>query len=349
MRATHPELMSGSLRTRGQRTRPLHTWALLFLPAIAIALSGCSDNESAIARGDRLWADSSRTAALAEYRLAVAQRGDEEALSRLAHALARNGDLAEARDAYQRLLELSPAYRDQAVYDFVDLARRSGRRGDAYGAAMAMDAAIALRPEIRLPRFSAEAAAFYRDRGDADAAIAYYRRALAGVPPDSAPPLLYEIGRLEEEQGRCAVATDYFTALREQVAGSRQWRELTEEAAWHTGSCAFRLAEEARDSGRVMEALDHLEMLIRLGVPENLLDQAWLERGELLLAVGDLDAALAAYRQVLERSPARRGQLVERAQRRIDEIRFDRLPSDTTRPRSPAGPGGRADPRPSDG
>ncbi len=334
-----PELTVGHLRTLSR----------LFIGALALNVAGCSDNESAIARGDRLWADSSRTAALAEYRLAVAQRGDEEALSRLAHALARSGDLAEARDAYRQLLDLSSAFRDQAVYDLLDLAQRAGRRGDAYGAAMAMDAAIALRPEVRLPRVSAEAAAFYRDRGDAAAALSYYRRALAGVPADSAPPLLYEIGRLEEEQGRCATATDYFSALREQTSGSGEWRELTDEAAWHTGSCAFRLAEEARDAGRVVEALDHLETLVRLGVPENLLDQAWLERGELLLAVGDLDDALAAYRQVLERNPARRGQLVERAQRRIDEIRFDRFPSDSTRIEAPGRPAGRDGPRRSDG
>lgn len=307
---------------------PGHGRSLLLVLALLVVVPGCRDNETAIVRGDRLWADSSLTGALAEYRLAVAQRGDEEALSRLAHALAMTGEMDEARDAYRELLELSPAYRDQAVFDFLHLARRAGRRGDAYGAATAMDAALAVRPEVQLPQAAAAAAAFYRDRGDLERALAYYRRALAGVAPDSAPPLLYEMGRLQEEQGRCDAAMGYFSAVREQAEGSGRWRELVSEAAWQTGSCAFRLAQEAREEQRISEALDHLETLIRLSAPENLLDQAWFERGELLLEVGRYEEALAAYREVLERNPARRGQLVERAQRRIDEIRFGDRPSD---------------------
>lgn len=302
--------------------------SLLFVLASIVFVASCTDNETAIVRGDRLWADSSLTGALAEYRLAAVQRGDDEALSRLAHALAMTGELNDAREVYRELLKRSPEFRDQAVFDFIHLARRASRRGDAYGAAVAMDAALAIRPEVQLPRATAEAATFYNDRGDADLALAYYRRTLAGVEADSTPPILYEMGRLEEERGRCDVATDYFNALREQAEGSSRWRELLSEASWHIGSCALRLAREARAEERPGEALGHLDTLIRLGVPENLLDQAWFERGELLLERGSYDEALAAYRQVLERNPARTGQLVERTQRRIDEIRFGPRPSD---------------------
>jgi tetratricopeptide (TPR) repeat protein len=51
-------------------------------------------------------------------------------------------------------------------------------------------------------------------------------------------------------------------------------------------------------------------------------DQAWFLRGEIHFAIGDRDAALEAYHRVIELNPARTGQLVRRAQRRIDEIRF---------------------------
>lgn len=298
---------------------------------LAALTAACQDNEPALARGDRLWADSSYTAALAEYRLAAAQRTDEDALIRLAHAFARAGELSEAREVYDRLLRDHPRYADQAIYDYVGLARRALKRGDEFDAAIAVDAALALRPELRLPDAVAPVARFYRRRGDADQALAYYQRALAELPADSAPRLLYEIGLLEEERGHCDVAIDYFRAFRAQAERAEgRWRSLLGEARWHIGSCSFQIARQAREQGQVSEALERLETMIGLGVPENLLDQAWFDRAELLYAVGRFDEALAAYRHVLERNPARAGQLVERAQERIDDIRFGVMPGDTT-------------------
>ncbi len=87
------------------------------------------------------------------------------------------------------------------------------------------------------------------------------------------------------------------------------------------------------------EALAHYGRMIDLGEPENLLDRAWFERGEILYNAGRFDEALEAYRTVLERNPSRTGQLVERAQRRIDEIRFGPSAAADT-----AGPWMRADP-----
>lgn len=294
----------------------------------ALWLGGCQDNETAIARGDRLWADSSYTSALAEYRLAASQRDDDEALLRLAHTLARTGEPDEARALYDRLLEQADAYRDQAVYDLLHVADRALARNDVHTAAAALDDALALRPELVARRGVSEVASLYQERDQPDRAIRYYRRALTASPPDSVVTLLYRIGRLEAERGRCATAIDYFRAFREQASASdeRRYRALLSEARWHTGSCALDLAMAARDSGDTDLALDHLEQMIRLGEPENRLDQAWFERGELLLDAGAQDEALAAYRRVLERNPARTGRLVERAQERIDQIRFGSAP-----------------------
>ena len=298
---------------------------------LATLIAGCEDNETAVARGDRLWADSSYSAALAEYRLAVAQRGDEEALARLAHAYVRAGELSEAHEVYRELLNRSPGYAEQAAWDYLHLARRAMDQGDEFDAASAVDAALSLRPELRVPDAVTTVARFHRQRGDIPEAIGYYQRALSSLPPDSAPRLLYEIGFLEEEQGRCALAIDYFRAFRTQARENPgQWRSLLGEADWHIGSCSFRLAQQARQNGQVTNALEYLETMIGLGVPENLLDQAWFDRGELLYAIGRFDEALAAYRHVLERNPARAGQLVERATERIDDIRFRAAPQDTS-------------------
>jgi tetratricopeptide (TPR) repeat protein len=295
--------------------------------AAMILVVGCQDNETAIARGDRLWADSAFDHALAEYRLAVAQRDDDQARARLAHAYARAGRYPEMSGLYRDLLPRNPALVDQAIYDYLHVVHRATRRGDVYTAAVALDEALELRPEVRADPFLLAAARFHRQRGDTERAEAYYARALTNLPPDSTPRVLYELGVLHEEAGRCDVAVEYFTAFR--TLGQRdQWRLrlLLGEARWHMGNCSFRLAREAREQGQVTAALRHLDTVVELGEPEHLLDQVWLDRGELLYGLGRFDAALEAFRTVLERSPARTGPLVERAQRRIDDIRFGPRP-----------------------
>ncbi|MFO7894670.1 MAG: tetratricopeptide repeat protein [Longimicrobiales bacterium] len=309
---------------------------LLLLTALTVTAGACADNETAIARGDRLWADSSFTEALAEYRLAVEQRDDEEALARLAHAYAAQGQLTEARDAYAELLSRSSAWVDQAVYDFLHLMERAMARGDEFGVATALDAALSLRPELQRPDAFRPVARFHRETGARDRALEYYRRALTTLPADSTPEILYEIGRLNEDLERCETAIDWFRAFRIQARSTnpRRWRSLLAEAEWHTGNCAFLLAREAQTQGRAREALEYYRRTIELGEPENLLDRAWFEQGEILFHAGRFDQALEAYRTVLRRSPSRTGQLVERAERRIDEIRFgvrtDGIAPDTT-------------------
>jgi tetratricopeptide (TPR) repeat protein len=309
----------------------MRTFATALLLLAPVTLIGCQDNESAIGRGDRLWADSSFESAAAEYRLAVAQRGDQEALARLAHAYALNGRLVEARDAYDELLPMAPELANQAAYDFLLLTERALRRGDPLDVAAGVEATRLLRPEIQLLEAMRPVARLHRERGDLRRAVETYHRALTALPPDSAPNILYEIGLLHEELEECETAIDYFRAFREQAeaAGERRYRTPLTEARWHTGQCAFRLAQAAESAGRPAEALSHLDHMIGLGEPENLLDQAWFDRGELMFGLGRYAEALESFRKVLERNPARTGQLVERAQQRIDDIRFGDYTADT--------------------
>jgi tetratricopeptide (TPR) repeat protein len=328
----NPARGAGSGRARPRRTgRWLAGRGLLLGVAVALALgmgmTACRDNEPALARGDRLWADSAYDAALAEYRLAMAQRDDDHARARLAHAYARAGRLPEMGSLYRELLPGNPDLADQAVYDFLYVAERARRRGDVYSAAMALNAALAIRPELNPPGLVLPAARFHRQRGETERAEAHYARALLAMPPDSAPLVLYELGGLHEEAGHCDVAVHYFEAFRLQGRqDERRWRTLLGEARWHMGNCSFRLAREARERGSVTDALRHLDTMIDLGEPEHLLDQAYMDQADLLYAIGRFDEALEAYRTVIDRSPARVGPLVERAQRRIDEIRFGPRP-----------------------
>jgi tetratricopeptide (TPR) repeat protein len=101
--------------------------------------------------------------------------------------------------------------------------------------------------------------------------------------------------------------------------------ERSDEARWHVGTCAFNLGRQARAAGDAERALRYLQIVLDLGVPQNVLDQVWFERGEALLQLDRRPEALEAYNRVLEYSrPAGGGQLAERARQRIDQLRFGR-------------------------
>jgi tetratricopeptide (TPR) repeat protein len=120
--------------------------------ALVAACSGsafvaCDSNEDSMVRGDRYWADSNYVAALAEYRLA-ARNGGTEAERRVAHAYIITGQLDRARRAYDQLVKADPRVIDQALFDYMWMARASLQRGDRYGAARAAEAALELRPDL---------------------------------------------------------------------------------------------------------------------------------------------------------------------------------------------------------
>jgi tetratricopeptide (TPR) repeat protein len=285
--------------------------------------AACQDSEGSITRGDRFWADSNYTSALAEYRLALRHHENEpELLLRVAHAYAETGQLQPARQTYEKLLQRSGEFTDQAVFDYVTLARQSLARGDRYGMASAMEAALALQPGLSVPEFAAPLARYYASTGDAERALAFFERALSRQAPDSAAELELAIATIHEAQGNCREATGYFQDYLRLVPRGQK----ADEARYHIGNCSLAMARDAHQSGQLNDALALADTVIALGVPQNAQDQAWFERGEILLALGRNEDALAAYNKVLELNPLRTGQLVERAQKRIDEVRFGAAP-----------------------
>jgi tetratricopeptide (TPR) repeat protein len=283
---------------------------------LALTSTACRDGESALARGDRFWADSSYTQALAEYRLSLRHSdGDPDVLARVAHAYARTGQFDPTLESYEQLLRQAPQHADQAIFDFLDLAARAQQRGDRHGMARATEAALRLRPGLPLRDMAAPLARYYATSGDAERALDYFERALAHAPPDSVPPLLFELAEAHIQRGNCAEALGYLTAFR--VRAPRNPR--SDQARWHVGNCSFELARAARQDGRELDALEHLRVVIDLETPRNLLDQAWFETGEAYAAIGRRDEALAAFYRVLDLN---RAQLAQRARQRIDELRF---------------------------
>lgn len=297
--------------------------AVLLLCCASLVLSACTDAESALARGDRLWADSAWTEALAEYRLAYDGNRSDQALARVAHAYAATGQFERAREHYDLLVARAPEYTDQAVFDYLRLAHRAEERSDRYGMAAAMEAALALRPGLPVTGMAAPLARFYSRSGDVERAVVFYERALAEATPDSVPVLLFDYGQLMEQHGRCAEAMELFNAFR-----AREPRgERADQARWNVGNCAFQLGRQARQDGNGETALSYLQVVIDLGVPPNLVEQAWFERGETLAAMGRGEEALDAFVRVLESVRSTTSPLAERARQRINELRFGSLPA----------------------
>ncbi|MCI0436112.1 MAG: tetratricopeptide repeat protein [Gemmatimonadetes bacterium] len=287
--------------------------------------ASCGDADSAIARGDHFWAEGAYAEALAEYRLALRESRTPTTLSRVAHAYIQNGQFERAREIYDELLGAAPEWADQAVFDYLTVAVRARDRGDRYGLASAVEAARSLRPGLPLDEFAIPLARYYASTGDPAKALDSYERALSSAPPDSVPTLLFDIARMHVSQGNCSEAIGFFRAFR-----SRERRgPRADEANWHIGECSFNLARRSRQDGDLEKALRELDTTIDLGVPKNRIDEAWFDRGEVLFAMGRRDDALFAYRMVLEINPAGTGQLVERARRRIDDLRFGRERGET--------------------
>jgi tetratricopeptide (TPR) repeat protein len=267
-------------------------------------------------RGDRYWADSNYTAALAEYRLAARQSGnDPHVNARVAHAYIITGQFDRGRRIYEALVKQEPRYTDQAVLDYLWLARTSMQRGDRFSTARAAEAALALRPGLDLDELAVPLARHYASVGDVDRSLEFYNRAI-GREDARNSALLFELASLTEQGGKCVDAIPYFRAFIEQSAN----RDSATEARYRMGTCGLERGRQALAAGDGEGALRLFDVTLELGAPPHLLEQAWLERGEALLVLGRTEEARASFERVLELSPAGRTQYSTRAQRRLQEL-----------------------------
>lgn len=311
----------GRRRPRGPARGAIGAVVVLVLAAGA---AGCRDaGRESSERGDRLLAAGEIDAAIAEYKLAVRQQGESpEALLRLGHAYALAGDVDEASRYYAPLLERDSSYRYQVAADLAEVSRGALARGQRENMARALQPLLEwsfdLIPEdLRLPL-----AGHAWEEGDYALALPLYLTVLEESADGEGPEatVYYETARAFEELGGCARALEYFEAY---LSRAERSAEELAGAEWHYGSCLFEESRADRSAGRPGAALDKLDRMVELGVPQTLMDRAHFNRGELMLALGDEQGALAAYEEVLRLNPARSGPLVQRAERRIRQIRFE--------------------------
>ena len=271
----------------------------------------------ALRRGDEAFARGDLTEALAEYRLALAQGGDDvDALLRAAHAYAWIGRVDEAREYYGRAVELDPELADLAASDLLRVARAAIGRQDGIAAAAAVEAAMELKPGVSLTGISLPLARHFARIGRYGQALPFFQKALRETVSDY--DVVFEMALAHEELGDCRRALVFFEQIRSEVTPAQR-----SEVDWNIGNCSGDLAEEARAEDDLDEALRLYQATIELGEPRNRLAQAWFEIGEILVSRGECSAAVVAFDQV-PRQDLPGGFMVDRARARVDEIRFRR-------------------------
>jgi tetratricopeptide (TPR) repeat protein len=294
----------------------------LALVACVVSSAACGGTpDDALARGDRLYGAGQTDAAIAEYRLALRQRGEEpEVLLRLGDAYGKKGEIEAGLRYIRRLLAADSTYRYRAAAALSEAARVSRDRGAPDNMARALGPVEQMGiglipPDLRLPL-----ARHYAELSDYGRALPLY---LAAAEGDSLPPEVdLETARTFQELGGCREALGYFERYLESVG-----RRDTDRAGarWQYGNCLSDVAAEERSERQYAPARRHLDALIEQGVPRTLLDRAHFERGEILLEDGEYERAEADFLAVLDLNPARSGPLVQMAEERIREIRYGYL------------------------
>lgn len=295
--------------------------AFVLLAVAAIVAAGCTPSVgelNAVLRGDRAFARGEVEEALAEYRLAILQGNEEpEVYARVAHTYARMGRVDETADNYARATALDSVWADQAVSDLVRLGRDAAERDDLFSVASAIQSALQFRPGLSVGDLALPLARHYFRNGEFGRSLPFFQRALASVPADSAPRIMFETAMAYQEIGDCGRAVVFFEQYREVLPS---WQRT--EVDWQLGNCSYRYAQTLQQEGRWESALRHLDTTIEIGEPRSVLGTAYFEKGRILSLLGDCQEALGAYREVTRADVAGTGSLVNRAERRIDEIRF---------------------------
>ncbi|MBT8395567.1 MAG: tetratricopeptide repeat protein, partial [Gemmatimonadetes bacterium] len=195
-----------------------HIWRLLAPLLFVLLAASCTplnEEGSSILRGDQAFAAGNLEEALAEYRLALRQgASDAEIYARVAHTYVALKRIDEAREHYRLAVAQDSSFTDQALSDFVRLAREENRIGDRPGMASAVETALEFRAGISLEDLVLPLAQHYSDLGEYGRALPFYQKALSGLDPDSLPRVLFEAAVAYDELGDCESAVIYYEDYR---------------------------------------------------------------------------------------------------------------------------------------
>ena len=313
--------MTGRPRQPPPRRATSGPRAVLLLAALgALPAAGCAARgHDHLAKGDRFLADGRVDDAYAEYRIALRRdpRPPTELLWKLGLLDLDARNVTRARTELTALVERDPDSRERVVRAYLLFAARWFQAGDPFHATQALEAARALDPELVLGPFHYAVADHYFEQLDDERAAEHYLLGLA-TAPGMDPEAAYRLALVFERLGRWERAAAYHRRYAE-TGGDRA---AGREARYHLGEAAFRAGREHFLAHRYAAAAAELETVLRLGLPEPRLDDAWYLVGEIRYRSGELAGAAAAFERVLELAPSSSSRVYGEAERRLLDIRF---------------------------
>ncbi len=296
-------------------------WSIIAVWAAGLfGLTACTRaGGDALGRGDRLLTQGRTDQAIAEYRLARRQQGEDPSiLARLAHAYALSGDGETALQIYGQLLKADSSYQYQAATDLTAAARAADERGNEAEMSRLLEPVVASDLSLVPADLRRKLGDHAFDQGGFADALPL----LLSLPEDPGVDsrVLYETARSFEELGGCEEALTYFRRYLDMAPGDGSAE--ANSARWHYGNCLYEVATQQRRARRPDDALASLDSLVAVGVPRTLQDRAQYLRGEVLLGQGRSQEAMEAFESVLRLDPARTGPVAHQAEERIRQIRY---------------------------
>lgn len=296
-------------------------FGMIALAAMAACSPPITESEE---RGDRYSARGDYADAQVEYALALEQAGRDappDLRLKAADLALRSKDFRQADRLFADLLEDE----DEAEYgDRVEAlvtlhAHRWVTQGDTFAALRAID-------WLQARDSTASLGALYYTIGDAayvrpdyDAAITAYLTGLARVPQDASPEVQARLGEAFDRRRNCAAAVPYFQRY---LDASQPDEFQAGDIRYRLGACAFRLAERAFANQDMERAGEYLDLMVRTGEPVSRLIEADLMRARIAEWEDDREAAMDAYRRVLDRGEGRQTRATMEAFRRLKQLEF---------------------------
>jgi tetratricopeptide (TPR) repeat protein len=268
------------------------------IPGILPVIFGCFTSAADHARlGDQAYGDGDFSGALVEYRLALRQRAPDGPLrARAAQAAFNAGDLLAATEEFVAMAVEAPERKAEAVDGLELVARAAVEQSNG----PALEAAVAGFGEFAEGRalggFARELAGTLGDAPRSQEALPVLLFAAAAAP-DAAQQdsLMFVYASVLRRLDRCNEALAVFESLARRARRAR----LAENARVDGANCALSAGRTALDRGTPEVAAEWFVRAASIGGNTPLGRQGYVRLGDVRLALGAYDEALAAYERAI--------------------------------------------------
>jgi tetratricopeptide (TPR) repeat protein len=208
----------------------------------------------------------------------------------------KTGSEAEAQTAFEECRKKDPAYGPKIAQFLGDEAIASIRESDVARGKRLMLLALSFQGGLDFGEYDVIAAGLYFDRREFDTAIVYLKKYLGAFPeaPGAAEAMI-ELAEAYEEKGNADSAIAIYRKFQERYPRSR----LTSSAAWELEGLLLREAESLYDQGAVNEAESVLVGLASTAGSPLVKERTSFLLGELCEKRGDTKGAVRRYREVV--------------------------------------------------